>query len=436
MNTKDNKDYIEESSQHSEPIAEHNPASEEGRELSEEEKKKLIEKYDAESRYRDVVGWTRRLVSVMAIVLSFIALYTAGFGLPPEWIHRCVYLTFVLSLVYLLYPINPGASWKPVPLILDGIYGLVGASLITVIARNLLDDAGPGIPVIFVLSAITLFYFKIRTLLSARTVATCDLVVSGSGFILLLDFTWKFFLNPGQFTDTTAVSFKLFVWVILLALHAILIKTFYVSFKKIKLQDPAPPNPSAPTYFDWAAAILCVAFSMYIVVDYGEIIFRAGDAVRLDYIIGAVAVVLVLEATRRSVGTPLPVIGLLALMIAFYGRSLVEFPILQYFAHRGYSVPRIIEHMYLGTEGIYGIPTGVVATYVFHFVLFGLFISKTGLGQLFIRFGDGSGRMERRWTGKSGSHFQRFPGDDQWQFCRQYGDNRGLYHSIDEKSWV
>ncbi len=384
MNTKDPKDYREESSQHPNPEDESNPPSAPEPELSEEEKKKLLEKYDAESRYRDVVGWTRRLVAVMAVVLSFIALYTAGFGLPPEWIHRCIYLTFVLSLVFLLYPINVGASWKPLPLILDGCYGLIGAGLITVIVKNLMDESGFIVPVIFVVCAVTLFYFKIRTLLPARTTAGIDIAVSGGMLLVLLNFSWTFFRNPEFFTESTALSFRAFIWSVLLILHGILLFTLYRSVIQVKMDNPAPPDPDMPTYFDWLCAVLAVAFSMYIVVDYNEIIYRAGDAVRLDFVIGACAVVLVLEATRRSVGTPLPVVGLLALMVAFYGRSLVGIPGLEYFAHRGYSVSRIIEHMYLGTEGIYGIPTGVVATYVFHFVLFGLFISKTGLGQLFI----------------------------------------------------
>ena len=55
-------------------------------------------------------------------------------------------------------------------------------------------------------------------------------------------------------------------------------------------------------------------------------------------------------------------------------------------AHRGYDIVRLIEHLYLGTEGIYGIATGVVATYVFHFVLFGVLAQMSGLGTLFIAF--------------------------------------------------
>ena len=386
MSTKDKKDVFDDDSSQDldNTEAQGNESGFGGENLSEEDQRKLIEKYDVESRYRNVVGWTKKLVSVMAIALSFIALYTAGFGLPPEWIHRCVYLTFVLSLVFILYPINPGASRKPFPLILDGGYALIGASFISIVTKNLLEEPGAGIPVLFVISAIILFYFKIRTLLKPLTIAVFDIAISGIGLVLLLVFTLQYFKDPTIFTDSTGTGFKLFLSVILLLLFFVLGRTFYSSIKKFRTKDVSPLAPEMPTYFDWVCAILSVAFSMYIIVDYEEIIFRAGDAVSLDFLIGAIAIGLVLEATRRSVGTPLPVIGLLALMVAFYGRSLAGVPVLHYFAHRGYSVSRIIEHMYLGTEGIYGVPTGVVATYVFHFVLFGLFISKTGLGQLFI----------------------------------------------------
>jgi TRAP-type uncharacterized transport system fused permease subunit len=96
------------------------------------------------------------------------------------------------------------------------------------------------------------------------------------------------------------------------------------------------------------------------------------------------AIVFVLEGARRSIGAPLPIIATLVLVNCYLGPYFLQIPGLSLFAHRGYSVSRIIDYMYLGTEGIYGIPLGVVATFVFHFVLFGLFISRTGLGQLFM----------------------------------------------------
>ncbi len=99
---------------------------------------------------------------------------------------------------------------------------------------------------------------------------------------------------------------------------------------------------------------------------------------------GAFALLLVLEGTRRSLGVPLAILGVFALGICYLGPYLANVPVLSFFSHRGYSPSRIIDQMYLGTEGLYGVPLGVVATFVFHFVLFGIFTMKTGLGKFFI----------------------------------------------------
>ncbi len=132
-------------------------------------------------------------------------------------------------------------------------------------------------------------------------------------------------------------------------------------------------------YVDIALAVLGASISVYIFLSYEEIVGRAGMPTSLDLLFGLLAILLVMEATRRTIGWDLPVLAALCLIYAYFGQYMPGF-----LAHRGYSVKRIIEHLYLGTEGIYGIPLGVVATYVFHFVLFGIFVAKTGLGQLFI----------------------------------------------------
>jgi TRAP transporter 4TM/12TM fusion protein len=137
-------------------------------------------------------------------------------------------------------------------------------------------------------------------------------------------------------------------------------------------------------YFDVLCALLSSVMSVYIFIEFNALVFRAGMPSHVDMVMGALAILLVLEGTRRSIGAPLAVIAVIVLVNCYLGPYFLEIPGLSFFAHRGYSVERIIEHMYLGTEGIFGIPLGVVATFVFHFVLFGIFISKTGLGQLFI----------------------------------------------------
>ncbi len=131
---------------------------------------------------------------------------------------------------------------------------------------------------------------------------------------------------------------------------------------------------------DWIFAGLASSFSLYLLIFFDSIyIQRPGQHTPIDLMFGVIAIAMVLEATRRTMGIFLP---LLAVGVVLYG---VFGPYLPGgLAHRGYSVPRIVAHLYKGTEGIYGIPVGVVATFVFHFVLFGIMAQLTGLGQLFV----------------------------------------------------
>jgi TRAP transporter 4TM/12TM fusion protein len=131
---------------------------------------------------------------------------------------------------------------------------------------------------------------------------------------------------------------------------------------------------------DWIFAALASSFSLYILLFFDSIyIARPGQHTPVDLMFGVIAIAMVIEATRRTMGIFLP---LLAIAVVLYGAIGPWLP--GGLAHRGYSVPRIVAHLYKGTEGIYGIPVGVVATFVFHFVLFGIMAQLTGLGQLFV----------------------------------------------------
>ena len=131
---------------------------------------------------------------------------------------------------------------------------------------------------------------------------------------------------------------------------------------------------------DWVFAALASGFSLYILLFFDDIyIARPGQHTPVDLMFGVIAIAMVLEAARRTMGIFLP---LLAVAVVLYGIVGPWLP--GGLAHRGYSVPRIVAHLYKGTEGIYGIPVGVVATFVFHFVLFGIMAQLTGLGQLFV----------------------------------------------------
>lgn len=130
---------------------------------------------------------------------------------------------------------------------------------------------------------------------------------------------------------------------------------------------------------DVVLAVLGLLISSYIVINYKELVRRAGIYNSLDEIMAVIAIVLVLEATRRVVGWELPAISLMFLLYAHFGPQMPGV-----LAHRGFSFSRIATHMYFTTEGIFGIPLGVSATYVFLFLLLGAFAKRTGLGDLFI----------------------------------------------------
>ncbi len=131
---------------------------------------------------------------------------------------------------------------------------------------------------------------------------------------------------------------------------------------------------------DWLLAALASGFSLYLLVFFQDIfIARPGDHSPLDLMMGVIAIAMVVEVTRRTMGVFLPLLAVAVVLYGIFGPYLPGD-----LAHRGYSVSRVVAHLYKGTEGIYGIPVGVVATYVFHFVLFGVMAQMTGLGQLFV----------------------------------------------------
>lgn len=108
----------------------------------------------------------------------------------------------------------------------------------------------------------------------------------------------------------------------------------------------------------------------------------------IDIVMGVATVIVVLEAARRAVGLGMTLIGAFFICYAFAGNR-GELPFLADWMpgilnHRGYSLDRLASQMTLGAEGIFGIPLGVAATFVFIFVLFGAFLEVTGAGKFFI----------------------------------------------------
>lgn len=132
---------------------------------------------------------------------------------------------------------------------------------------------------------------------------------------------------------------------------------------------------------DWVLMILSIGVWGYIFFNVEAIALKGGQMSTTDMILGVLAVLLTLEVTRRVVGPELPIVTIVFLLFAYFGRHLPGV-----FAHRGFNITRIVSHMYMTTEGIMGTPLGVSSTFVFMFILFGSFLDKTGVGEFFIDF--------------------------------------------------
>ncbi|MFU1983683.1 TRAP transporter permease [Bordetella hinzii] len=137
--------------------------------------------------------------------------------------------------------------------------------------------------------------------------------------------------------------------------------------------------PGGVPLYDWIIAIVLALSVLYIPYIFEDLAFRVGNPLPMDVAMGTVLILGLLEGTRRAMGWPLPIIALVFLAYAAFGPW---FPGL--LKHAGNNWSQIVNHMYLTSQGIYGVAVGVVATYVFHFVLFGVLATRIGLGQLFL----------------------------------------------------
>ncbi len=214
-----------------------------GEEIAQEKAEKVLEKADAESRFRKFKGRWALLITVIAVAMSLFHLYTSGFGTLMAMKQRSIHLAFLLVLTFLLY--------------------------------------------------------------------------SGS--------------------------------------------------------NKAPRSrPSLP---DWIWLALSMTSSLYIFFAFDAFSIR-GTAVTMDYIMGGILIVCVLEATRRTVGKELMILSIVFLAYGLWGEYIPGV-----LGHTGFSLRRIIYQIYLSSEGIFGVSLGVSATYIFLFILFGAFLTETGMGR-------------------------------------------------------
>ncbi|MBA4207450.1 MAG: C4-dicarboxylate ABC transporter permease [Polymorphum sp.] len=226
--------------------------------LTAEQLAEIERKYDPETAFRPTGPRIGHLITAILVAMSVYHFYAAGFALIPELMHRAIHISFVLSLVFLMF------SW-----------------------RRSMNDQLPS-------------------------------------------------------------------------------KAWY------RIEGVA--------ILDIALALLGVAAAMYLPLQSAQTLaMRVGNPSTQDVFFGSALVLLTLEATRRSVGPTLPIIALLFMGFALFGPWMPGA-----LKHGGTSWLGLINHLYMTNQGIYGIAIGVMAKYVFLFIVFGVLATRIGLGQLFI----------------------------------------------------
>lgn len=138
-------------------------------------------------------------------------------------------------------------------------------------------------------------------------------------------------------------------------------------------------NRSYIPSYDIILSAMAAGAALYIWYDFEGIINRSGLPTPTDVIMGVVMIVLLLEAARRALGPALSILALIFIAYSFLGPLLPQF-----LRHRGVPLDFFVNDMYLADTGIFGVPLGVSASFVFLFVLFGSLLDKAGAGKYFI----------------------------------------------------
>ncbi len=133
-------------------------------------------------------------------------------------------------------------------------------------------------------------------------------------------------------------------------------------------------------FYDFLLAWIAGCSALYVTIFYKTLVTRIGSPTTVDLVMGVLTLLLILEATRRAVGLPLVIIASLFILYGFIGPYLPEL-----IAHRGYGFRRVVDHLYLTMEGIFGIPLWVSSTFVYAFVLFGAIFERSGAGTYLLK---------------------------------------------------
>jgi TRAP transporter 4TM/12TM fusion protein len=194
--------------------------------------------------------------------------------------------------------------------------------------------------------------------------------------ILIVTFLWSLF----QFWYASPLPFTLGVFILndteARAIH--LGFSIFLAFMVYPALKTSPRN--YVPYVDWILAIAGAFAASYLYIFYIDLADRPGMPTTFDVVVSSFGILLLLEASRRSLGLPLMIIAGLALIYIFSGQLMPDV-----LAHKGASLTKSVTYQWLTTEGVFGIALGVSTSFVFLFVLFGALLDKAGAGGYFIK---------------------------------------------------
>jgi TRAP transporter 4TM/12TM fusion protein len=163
-------------------------------------------------------------------------------------------------------------------------------------------------------------------------------------------------------------------------------------------RDRQADTSDNPGILDWLLAALALVALAYPLVVFDEFVRRAVRPETLDIVFGVVTTLLVLEATRRTVGWILPAVCLGFLAYAYLGGLI---PAGYLFGHPGYDTERLVGSLYMGLEGLFGVPLDVAATYIVLFTIYGAVLEYSGAGRYFIDVSFAAFRQSRTAPGRT-----------------------------------
>ena len=136
-------------------------------------------------------------------------------------------------------------------------------------------------------------------------------------------------------------------------------------------------------WIDWLLMIAAGVALVWPIADFSAFVYRAADPLPIDVALGSIAILVILEATRRSVGAILPATAIAFMVYGWAGPAFDRVG-LSLIAHRGYELDRLVGTLYMTLEGIFGVPLDVASTYIILFTIYGAVLEHSGAGRFFI----------------------------------------------------